>query len=394
MSTPDRLPTSTEPSRTGLAGEQVFADLRHLGAEAAGLTTLIEPLFLIETGWDPATVVLYPPSDHPLLGRPVCHAAGCAVTAPQRCHVCAGCQRRLALQGLTIQEVGLLQVRARPDRDIGPCLVPDCARQWVSGPAQLCRTHLDQSQELGLSVAAFLAHPAAFALVANEPCQVASCPRQRRHRDGRYCEAHQIRFGVRRRVGVVDEELWRRVEPAIGVGGQVSLRGLPTLVILQVLIGLQRRCRIDAVRTKEGELRQVCDDLRRQQVASIADYRLEATRSPDFAGLVNALIRHARRALSSPTSEVTSDVWDLAVFGHFGTLSFTGPTQPWLREAAKRWAADDLPKRRTRPGRRTSAGLSVRHHVGALPRLSSRCGHARTPVRPLPRCVEAISRPS
>jgi hypothetical protein len=36
----------------------------------------------------------------------------------------------------------------------------------------------------------------------------------------------------------------------------------------------------------------------------------------------------------------------------------------------KRWAADDLPKRRVRAGRRTSAGLAVRHHVGALARLS------------------------
>ena len=58
------------------------------------------------------------------------------------------------------------------------------------------------------------------------------------------------------------------------------------------------------------------------------------------------------------------------MFGHNGTLSFTGITQPWLREAAKRWAADDLPNRRVRPGRRTSAGLAVRHHIGCLARLS------------------------
>jgi integrase len=58
------------------------------------------------------------------------------------------------------------------------------------------------------------------------------------------------------------------------------------------------------------------------------------------------------------------------VFGHNGTVSFTGIAQTWLREAAKRWAADDLPKRRVRPGRRTSAGLAVRHHIGCLARLS------------------------
>jgi len=57
--------------------------------------------------------------------------------------------------------------------------------------------------------------------------------------------------------------------------------------------------------------------------------------------------------------------------GHSGTVSFTKLTQGWLREAAKRWAADDLPRRRIRAGRRTSAGLAVRHHVGCLVRLSA-----------------------
>jgi integrase len=200
---------------------------------------------------------------------------------------------------------------------------------------------------------------------------VASCPRQRRHRGGRYCDAHRLRLRAKTRTDPgVDVDVWQRTEPPIGVGGQVSLRGLPALVAAQVLLGLQQRCRLDGVRTKEADLRSVCDDLRRQQVHSIADYRLAATRSLAFAGLVNALARHARRALTSPAAEAARDEWDLAVFGHYGTVSFTGITQDWLREAVKRWAIDDLPRRRLRPGRRTSGGLSVRHHVNAVARLS------------------------
>lgn len=152
--------------------------------------------------------------------------------------------------------------------------------------------------------------------------------------------------------------------------GQVSLRGLAPLVVTQVLLELQQRCRLDAVRTKEADLRAVCDDLPRQQVASLADYQLAATRSLAFAGLVNALAKHARRALATPASEAEGDQWDLAIFGHYGTVSFTGISQQWLRQAAKRWALDDLPRRRTRPGRQTSGGLSVRQHVNALVRLS------------------------
>lgn len=359
-----QMPASTD------AGH-VFSERPFLDHRGVQLAKLVDPMFLTEIGWDATSSVLFLPSGHRLLGRPVCRAAGCAVTAPQRCRVCAGCQRRLAQRGLGLDEVDLLAARERPDHVIGLCLVPGCGREWESGPARLCRQHLDQQEGLGLSVEEFTAQPQTRALTACRPCEVASCPRQRRHRDGRYCQAHQIRLRVRGVNGVpVDEGLWARTEPAIGVGGQVSLRGLAPLVVVQVLLGLQQRCRLDQVRTKEGDLRSVCDDLRRQQVASIADYRLEPTRSLAFAGLVNALSRHARRALSTPAVEATGDEWDLAVFGHFGTVSFTGLTQPWLREAAKRWAVDDLPRRRIRPGRRTSAGLSVRHHVNALVRLS------------------------
>jgi hypothetical protein len=57
-------------------------------------------------------------------------------------------------------------------------------------------------------------------------------------------------------------------------------------------------------------------------------------------------------------------VWDLAVFGHPGWLSFTGIAQPWLRLAAKRWAGEQLPRHR-------GGGASkVREKINALVRLS------------------------
>lgn len=175
---------------------------------------------------------------------------------------------------------------------------------------------------------------------------------------------------ARRRVADLDEAHWRRTEPAVSVGGQVCLGGLAPLVIAQVLFGLQQRCRADRVQTKEADLRAVCDDLRRCQVAGIGDYRLDEGRGPGFVGLVRSIQAHARRALATPETEVVGDEWDLALFGHSGTVSFTAISQPWLREATKRWAADDLPRRRIRPGRRTSGGLAVRHHVNCVALLS------------------------
>lgn len=222
-----------------------------------------------------------------------------------------------------------------------------------------------------MAAEAFLTHPAVAALAPTGPCRVLACPRQRRHPEGLYCEAHQIRLRVaRRRDPDLDEARWQRTEPAIGLGGQVSLRGLGSLVVAQVLFGLVQRCRIERVQTKESDLRAVCDDLRRQQVGSVADYVLDEGRNLGFVGLARSLMSHARRALATPETEVAADEWDLAIFGHSGSVSFVAISQRWLKEATKRWAADDLPRRRIRPGRRTSGGLAVRHHVNCVALLS------------------------
>lgn len=331
----------------------------------------IDPGLLAELGWDPDRLVLAPPDGHRLVVRPVCRVEGCSTTAPSGRGICLACQRRLARLGLRDDEIGLLPPPERPRRGPGPCLVPGCGREWVSSRTGLCRGHLEQHQALGVEKEAFLALPAVVALAPNDPCLVAACTRQRRHPDGLYCEAHQIRLRLARQQDPgLDEIHWRKTEPAVGLGGRVSLRGLPPLVVAQVLFGLQQRCRIERVQTKESDLRSVCDDLRRQQVDSVADFVVGEGRNLGFVGLARSLARHARRALATPESEVSADEWDLAVFGHPGTVSFAAISQRWLREATKRWAADDLPRRRVRVGRRTSAGLTVRHYVMCVGWLS------------------------
>ncbi len=360
---------ATAPGST--ATVHVFGTRRAPGGPASALAAVIDPAFLAEAGWDADLLVLRPPAAHPLLGRPVCRAPGCQTTAPARLRVCQSCQRRLAAAGLEPGQAGSLPPRPYPVRGPGQCAVSGCGREQVSAPAALCRAHLDQREELGVSIGQFLTRPSVRPLPACGPCVVTACPRQRRHPDGLYCEAHQMRLRAARRADpALDEQRWRATGNAIGTGGQISLRGLPVLVIAEVLAGLQRRCRIDAVKTKETDLRAVCDDLRRQQAATIAGYHIDPGRSLAFKGLASSLITHARRALAGPETEIRGDVWDLSLFGHRGKLDFTGISQYWLRETAKRWAADDLPKRRVNPGRVTSGGLALRHHIGWLGRLS------------------------
>jgi hypothetical protein len=274
----------------------VFAAAAGIDRHATRIAALIDPGFLTEVGWDPTLLVLAPPPGHRLLGRPVCRAEGCSTTAPNRARICTGCRRRLAEHGLGDDEVASLPVREQPLRGPGACVVDGCAREWVSSRVQRCRSHGELRHRLGITVAQLSAHRLARPLPGCGPCAGAACPRQRRHRDGIYCEAHQLRLReVRRRDPGVDEHRWRASEPAVGRGGEVSLRGLPALVIAQVLFGLQQRCRLDAVKTnavktKEAELRAFCNELRRQQVATIGDHVLATAPDGSYQAVVNSLI--------------------------------------------------------------------------------------------------------
>jgi len=58
-------------------------------------------------------------------------------------------------------------------------------------------------------------------------------------------------------------------------------------------------------------------------------------------------------------------VWELSAFGATGTARFTTISQGWLREALKRWAADDLPRRRG-----GKAGHGLRDRIRCVSRLS------------------------
>ena len=340
-------------------------------ARAARIMAVVDKAFLTEMGWDPERAVLSPPDGHRLVVRPVCQVDGCSTTATNARRICFSCQARLAAAGLGDDQLGLLPPPGRSRRAPAACVVAGCARERVSGPAGLCRAHDDQRRCGGVEIDAFVAHPDTVGLPALGPCLVAACPRQRRHPAGCYCEAHQLRLRHARRDDPAFDELrWRRTEPAVSLGGQVSLRGVDSLVVAQVLYGLSQRCLIDRVQTKEADLRAVIDNLRRQQVSSLDEYVIPEQRNLGFVGLAHSLAAYARRALATPESEVAGDDWDLRVFGHTGTLSFGPISQLWLRQLSKSWAADDLPRRRIRPGRHTSGGLAVRHHIGCVVMLS------------------------
>jgi integrase len=325
------------------------------------LQALLDPAFLALVAWDAGDQVATLPADHPLLGYPACRAEGCASTAYHASRICRGCQTRLARAGLGPDDLQLLPARQR--RHPGPCAVHGCERISLSATG-LCVTHSHQQRYvLQLPVAEFLADPRVTPMPRCGPCMVSACTRDRRATRGSYCAAHEQRWRAdsRRHPGL-DEHHWRLSAAPVTEPGKVSLRGLAPLLAAQLLFGLQQRTR-SGRKMNDDQLRALCNLLRRLQVASIEDVE-PAALPAHVRAHVRSFATELRQALADPETEKVKDVWELAAFGHRGTLSFTQISQPWLREAAKRWAADDLPTRRGTGGRQ------LRSQVGFVAWLS------------------------
>jgi integrase len=209
----------------------------------------------------------------------------------------------------------------------------------------LCAAHEhQQGTVLQIPIDVFLARPDVQPLPGFGSCRVLACTRLRYGGTSPFCKAHQRRWDLATRA---DQELslqwWCRTESAVPEAGTISMRGLPPLVVVEVLHGLQQRC-ADSLKTHRAVIRPLCDELRRTQVGSIT--RLPEPTRRQRRDLLRSLLAHRRRGLTTPEAEQTNDVWDLRVFGHRGSLDFTVIDLAWLRTAAKRWVAEDLPRRR------------------------------------------------
>jgi integrase len=342
-----------------------------LAGDAARLAGALDPEFLAEAGWDPGSRVLSLPAGHPLLGRRVCPTDGCAATAHASGNggLCHQCSSRLARAGWTAEEIrSAAELPPLPHRADG-CLVPGCQRMSPGGRqgqrTGLCQAHSRRFRRIpGMAIEDFLADPQVRPLPPLGPCRVAACSRRSESEHG-YCPTHYVRWRTALTADPgTDRAQWDQVCTAVTEPGKVSLRGLAPLVVVQVLAGIQQRVRGQGAKITDVNLRAACDALRGQQAGSAetADAALAASKAA--RSMLRAFARHARLALADPAREQRADTWDLAVFGHPGRLSFTRITQPWLREAAKTWAAEELPRHRG------GGATKVREKITAVARLS------------------------
>jgi integrase len=354
-----------------------------LDGEAARLAAALDPVFLAEAGWDPVRRMLDLPAGHPLLGRALCKVSGCRTSVEgrmKRAGVCCRCLSRLGKLGMTAG-----QIKQAADLPPAPartaCAVVACERE-PRPLAALCDPHASQRRKMrSLPLEQFLAVPRVRPFGRAAKCAVTACQHAAASRG--YCDAHYRRW--RKAAGAdpgLDVRRWQEDQPPFSEGGLVSLHALPPLVAVQALTGLQRRT-LDGAKTRISSLRMACRALAGQQVTSIGECDISAARGAYSAQpLLRALARHVRLAVSDPASEQDKDIWNLEVFGHRGRLDFTGITQPWLRQSARRWAAHDLPRRRGKGANRVrdviasaawlSESLRTRPDAGDQPDALSR----------------------
>jgi integrase len=178
-----------------------------------------------------------------------------------------------------------------------------------------------------------------------------------------------------------DFRRWQRIAEPVNADHFVVFKELAEQVQLELLLGLQLRT--DAgVRTLVTALRPAVAVLRRTEAASVADLDdslIKQTRL-DASVLGRHLVLAVQRATTTPDEERRKDVWDLAVLGLSRRLDFTPISQAWLREAAKRWAEEELPQHRGRQAAKTSMGtVSVIGQLSACLR-ETRPDHGTDPA--------------
>ncbi len=340
------------------------------GDRVERVRALLRPEFLVEV-WQAEGEVFAPPREHPLLGLRKCVVTGCeaGVRTPntELCRLCAG---KFKVSGLAME-----RFTAIPANKISKgerfCRVPGCPR-----PSHLrvrfCHVHYLRWRQARQSPEEFAASPAAVPLPSFGECLVVSCSRAACGTRG-LCAAHRARWqAVVKQEPATDFRRWLRIAGPVNADHFVIFKGLAERVQMELLLGLQLRT--DAgIRTLVTALRPVVAVLRRTGADSLADLDeslIKQTRH-DASVLARHLVTAVQRATTSPDEEQRHDVWDLGVLGLGGWLRFTPVSQEWLRETAKLWAADEIPRHRGRQAARTcKEAVAVLGELSASLRLT------------------------
>jgi len=350
------------------------------GRTADPLARAIDYPLLVSLGWDPVTKTLAPDRQHPLLGYSICRVAGCESEAWDRSGLCGGCRSRFEAGGeASIEAFAALGARPKNrsrDRRCLVCQIPGFERPV--GTNDLCLSCDGLRRRRRQDVAAYVSGDGGYPPAQPRPglglCTVAACGRLAARRETGLCGAHD---GAWRVAGRPDLAAFRPgASPCLADrSGRVVLAGLGDDVIAEVLYGVQASV-AEGRRVLTTNLRGVVGHLRRCGAANVADAVATAAPRTPVRSFLAFTADRAGLVRSDPGTEQEADVWDLRLWGAAGRLSFAGGaasprypgaeatraiTQPWLKAAAKTWAAEALS---------TMTAGPVRAVIGAVGLLS------------------------
>jgi integrase len=330
---------------------------------------------LVGLGWDPDRQVFAPDPAHRLLGYPMCRVDGCGAEASAGAGVCTGCLFRWrATPGADLAAfcaAGLHRVHRSQPELCAVCRVPGLERPATANG--LCFICDHQRRRRGQTTAAYVDGDDRFAPAEPRatlgPCTVSACQRLAARRSTLLCGAHDVAWRTAGRPALASFR--RAAVPCVGDrGGRVVLAGLDETLIIEVLFGIQASV-AEGRRVMLQVLRPAVALLRRSGAASVVDVDT-AGRDP-VRWFLRFTADRVRLARACPETEQANDVWDLRVWGAKGRLSFLGGgichrngggparpiTQPWLKAAAKAWAAEALVRMTTGPVRAVIGALGL-----------------------------------
>lgn len=317
--------------------------------ELADLRAAVDPRLLARHGWDDAKRRFAPSAEDPVFGYELCIVVGCVDAALKR-GLCTACDRRLdKMGGERAAFVAMARPQAPFDED-GPglclvCRTPGHERPAV-GPNGLCRTCEGRRRWRRQSVQALVDGDDRFApaepLASFGRCARSGCGRWAAFEESSLCNRCHEDW---RTSGRPDVRKWRATSGLMTFGGGrfVDFAPLTPRVRVELLLGIQEHAERET-RLSCHTVQEVAGRLLRGGFGSITELADKPGTSRD-----RVFIRHTQRrvalALSDPEAELTADVWRLAVLGLSDPrahLRFTAIKQPWLRAAAKEWAAESI----------------------------------------------------
>jgi putative transposase len=240
----------------------------------------------------------------------------------------------------------------------------------AQGRWRLCQSHSVawwKRRAKGDSFEEFLARAQPLAELG--ACTAASCYRAVANPQTGLCVPHgQLWRADGRPAGQAFEKWAARVRRPVN-SRVLSLRGLPELVRLELVYAIGCRA-AEQVSVVTGGMRPWIDQLRAAAVSSVTEFdlaELDHVGDRHHVRFARFSVDRVRLAYADPEKERANDVWDLRLFGRSGHrhIDFTAIRQPWLREAAKGWAAATV-------GRVGDGALA--HRIGSVAVLSAVLG--------------------